>query len=117
MSLRPFARKGDTCSFTVTVLSGIAARYTQARLQVRAETDERVLPVLLEAEVGDGLTITHGTPGVVAVSIGASKTEELPAFGTKMAAFAQLRFYDPENVDDRWSVMLPFDLLPETIDD
>jgi hypothetical protein len=115
MSNRVNCRKGDACLFTVTVTDGTPSKYTLARFQVRESFDD-TLPPLIEADESDGITIDHGD-GTIEVVIGASKTEALTATGRAREVAAMLRLYDPLDVDDRVSYVIPFAILPDAIDD
>lgn len=116
MKDRVKCRKGLPCSFTVRFEAGIGAQYTEAKFQVRDEFGESST-LRLEATQGDGITITPGTPGVVEISIGATKTELMEELSAERVMAAELRLYDPNNPDDRMGAPIPFVFLPEVIDD
>jgi len=109
-------RKGDPCGFIVRVRSGIDGRYVRARFQVRAAWDE-TLPALLAVDSESGaIVISSGMPGEVAVQIGATLTDQLPRMTQPREVAAQLRLYAAD-ADDRMSFAIPFQLLPDVIND
>lgn len=109
-------RKGDPCRFRVSVTSGIDAKYTRAKFQVRDAWDE-TLPTRLAVDETTGITITPGTPGVVQVLIGATSTDALPVLRQAREVAAQLRLYNPIDPDDCISWPIPFRLQPDVIVD
>lgn len=108
-------RKGDPCAFVVNIPAGIDARYTRAKFQAREAWDE-TLPVLLSADETSGITIEHAQ-NRVSVFIGATKTDQLPTLRQQREVAAQLRLYNGTDDDDRFSVAIPFRLLPDVIAD
>lgn len=108
-------RKGDPCAFVVNIPWGIDARYTRARFQARDAWDES-LPVLLSVDETNGVTIDHAQ-GCVRVLIGATKTDQLPTLRQQREVAAQLRLYNADDADDRFSVDIPFRLRPDVIND
>lgn len=108
--------KGEPCTFTVTFSAGIPARYTEAKFQVRDAWGESS-QLRLSATHADGISIAHGTPGIVSISLGATKTEAMEELQQEKVMAAQLRLYDPTNPDDTMGGKIPFIYLPEVIDD
>lgn len=109
-------RKGDPCSFSASVKSGIDPRYTKAKFQVRDTWDE-TKPALLSVDETNGIVITPGTPGIVTVLIGATKTDLIPALDQDREVAALLRLYNGVDDDDRMSFAIPFVLRPDVITD
>lgn len=113
--------KGASFALTVQYKEGLVAapipdRYTRCTFQVRESASETD-PLLLSATDDDGITIDHEA-GAIHISIGATQTKALPVTGRSKIARAQVRVYDPLNLEDvpAWP---PFEivLMPEVIDD
>lgn len=107
--------KGDPCNFQVEIETGLSADYTLARFQVRAGWDD-TLPVLLSASETDGITFDYEN-NLVNVTLGGTRTRDLPVINQAKEVAAQLRLYNAADLDDCASYKVPMVLTPEAIDD
>lgn len=108
-------RKGDPCRFEIDMGAPISADYTLAKFQARESfADTGVL--LLEVDETTGITINHAG-GLITVVIGATQTETLPDTTKPREVPAHIRLYNAGDADDRFSLPIPFLLLPDAIDD
>lgn len=107
-------RKGDACSFFVSVSGGMPldTRYDKARFQVREAWDS-ARPLLLAVDDTTGITIDHANARVQVV-IGAQATQSLGVTAPRIVA-AQLRLYNSADADDCLSWPIEFVLMPAVI--